>query len=76
MTRDQIMEKLYERNINTRPGTHAVHLLDYYKNRFMINHSDYPAALQCHKTTLALPLHNRLDAKDYSYISEILHTIN
>jgi dTDP-4-amino-4,6-dideoxygalactose transaminase len=34
MSRNHLMERLQEAGISTRPGTHAVHMLGYYAQRF------------------------------------------
>src|SRR5262249_21305189 len=34
--RNEIMQVLQERGIATRPGTHAVHMLGYYRRRFRL----------------------------------------
>src|SRR5262245_21464186 len=34
MPRNAIMERLQERGVSTRPGTHAVHMLGFYRQRF------------------------------------------
>lgn len=75
MPRNEIMERLQARGIATRPGTHAVHALGYYRERFGLRPESYPAALDCDRNTMALPLHNRMTADDYAYVVEALHAI-
>ena len=41
LMRNNFMEYLHSKGISTRPGTHAVHMLDYYKNKYEINSEDY-----------------------------------
>ena len=74
-SRNQIMEKLQAQGISTRPGTHAVHLLSYYQNRFGFGAEDYPRARNCDRYTMAIPLHNRMTAEDYGYVIHHLKTI-
>ena len=33
-SRNKLMTSLFERGISTRPATHAVHMLEYYKNKY------------------------------------------
>ncbi len=73
--RNEIMEKLQSAGIATRPGTHAVHLLGYYRDRFGLRPEDHPGARDCGSNTLAIPLHNRMSAEDYDYVVDILHAI-
>lgn len=68
MPRNDIMERLQAAGISTRPGTHAVHMLGYYRNRFGLKPGDYPGAADCDANTMAIPLHNRMTADDYRYV--------
>jgi dTDP-4-amino-4,6-dideoxygalactose transaminase len=70
--RNDIMERLQQAGISTRPGTHAVHMLDYYKNRFGLQPDDYPGARDCNNLSMAIPLHNRMTEEDYQYVTEVL----
>ena len=72
MSRNEIMEKLQERGISTRPGTHAVHMLGYYAERYGLKPEDLPGARDCNDTTMAIPLHNRMSAEDYAYVVRAL----
>ena len=75
MPRNDIMERLQAAGIATRPGTHAVHMLGYYRDRFGFNQGDYPGARDCDANTMAIPLHNRMTKEDYAYIVETLHAL-
>ena len=43
-SRNRIMEKLLDKGISTRPGTHAVRMLGYYSSKFKISPDDFPEA--------------------------------
>ena len=73
--RNQVMEKLKEMGISSRPGTHAVHMLSFYQNRFGIKPSDYPGAKACYENSMAIPLHNQMVKEDYEYIVSALRNI-
>jgi dTDP-4-amino-4,6-dideoxygalactose transaminase len=73
--RNSLMERLQARGVATRPGTHAVHMLGYYRNRFGFDADDYPASRDCDAQTMAIPLHNRMSADDYAHIVRSLHEI-
>jgi dTDP-4-amino-4,6-dideoxygalactose transaminase len=75
MKRNDIMEYLQSVGIATRPGTHAVHMLDVYKNHFGIKPSDYPGAFAADQYSMSIPLHNRMSKDDYEYIVYHLHKI-
>jgi perosamine synthetase len=66
--RNDIMQRLEQQGVATRPGTHAVHMLAYYKNRFGLDGADFPGARDCANQTMAIPLHNRMSAEDYDYV--------
>ena len=72
MPRNNIMEKLQDMGISTRPGTHAVHMLSIYKDKFGIKQNDYPGARDCDANTMAIPLHNQMIREDYEYIVNAL----
>ena len=61
--------------IATRPGTHAIHMLDYYATRFGFRPEDFPGSRDCSDHTMAIPLHNRMSADDYAYVVRTLHDI-
>lgn len=48
----------------TQPGTHAIHRLGCYRERFAFARGDYPEARDRELTTMALPLHNRMAEQD------------
>lgn len=75
MPRNDIMERLQAQGIATRPGTHAIHMLGYYRNRFGFGQDDLPGARDCDANTMAIPLHNRMTAEDYAYVVDALRSI-
>ena len=66
--RNEMIEKLQTKGISTRPGTHAIHMLGYYKMKYNLKSDDYPGAKKCNDQTISIPLHNRMSKKDYQYI--------
>ena len=75
MPRNNIMERLQAKGIATRPGTHAVHMLGYYRDRFGLKADDLPGARDCNDNTMAIPLHNRMTEEDYEYVVKTLKGI-
>ena len=71
-SRNEIMAVLAAAGIGTRPGTHAVHTLGYYRTRFGSTDDAAPNSLACADTTIALPLHNRMQAGDYQHVADVL----
>ncbi|MBL8439886.1 MAG: DegT/DnrJ/EryC1/StrS family aminotransferase [Betaproteobacteria bacterium] len=74
-SRNDIMERLQTLGISTRPGTHAVHMLRYYAQRYQLHPDDFPAARDCNDNTMAIPLHNRMTDADYAYVVDALRQI-
>lgn len=71
-TRNEIMSDLKASGISTRPGTHAVHALDYYRTRFGLGVTDFPVAWDCELHTMAIPLHNRMTGPDFERVVEAI----
>ncbi len=75
MPRNEMMEILQAKGIATRPGTHAVHMLAYYRDRFGLKPEDFPAARDCNDHSMAIPLHNRMAPEDYAYVVEAIRQL-
>jgi len=74
-SRNEIMSQLQNLGVATRPGTHAVHMLGYYRDRFGLVVDDFPVSRDCDAQTMAMPLHNRMTEEDYAYIVRSLHQV-
>jgi perosamine synthetase len=74
MPRNGLMKALLNRGINSRPGTHAVHMLGYYRQRFKFSPDDYPGARDCERQSLTIPLHNRMTAEDHAFVADALRS--
>ena len=66
--RNILLQKLEDIGIATRQGTHAVHMLGYYKNRFGYVPEDYENAYACDHLSITLPLYVGITADDQEYI--------
>jgi len=76
MPRNELMEHLQAAGISTRPGTHAVHMLGYYRDRYGFRPEDYPGAHDCGRYSMAIPLHNRMSADDYRHVADELKKLS
>ena len=54
--RNFLMRSLAAAGIETRPGTHAVHRLGYYRNKYALEPEMYPNAALAEDTTITLPI--------------------
>jgi dTDP-4-amino-4,6-dideoxygalactose transaminase len=75
-SRNDIMEKLQQRGVSTRPGTHACHMLGLYRERFGLAPADFPQARDCDAQTMAIPLHNRMSPEDFRRVVDALKDID
>lgn len=70
--RNNLLQKLEDIGIATRQGTHAVHLLGYYKNRFGYKPEDYENAYACDHLSITLPLYIGMTDDDQAYVVEMI----
>lgn len=74
--RDKVMEDLGHRGIATRQGTHAVHKLEYYRNRFGFSDTDLPMADRCDSLTISLPVFVTISKEEQrSVIDNLVETL-
>lgn len=66
--RNIFMDKLEEKGIATRQGTHAVHTLSYYQKRYNINHSDYLMAYAADRLSITLPVYADMTEEEFDYV--------
>jgi len=66
--RNELLAELEDLGIATRQGTHAVHLLGYYKNRFGYRPEDIPGAWACDRLSITLPLYIGISEEDQEHI--------
>ena len=69
------MDKLQENGISTRPATHAVHMLSYYKNKYRINPQDFPSAQAANDCSISLPLFNGMSISEQDYVIDLVHRL-
>lgn len=70
--RNELLQRLEDKGIATRQGTHAVHMLDYYKNRFGFKSEDFPVAYACDHLSITLPLYAGIAEEDQGYVVEMI----
>lgn len=70
--RNELLQKLEDIGIATRQGTHAVHLLGYYRNRFGYQPEDYPNAYACDHLSITLPLYVGMSDDDQDYVVQMI----
>lgn len=70
--RNELMDRLDTAGIATRPGTHAVHMLGFYKNKYSINPEDFPNAYLADQLTITLPLYAQMTEEEQDYVIDHL----
>ena len=75
LKRNDLMEKLQELGVDTRPGTHAVHMLNVYKEKYGYQDTDFPGALKCANQTMAIPFHNKMSPDDYKFVVDAIKAL-
>ena len=75
VSRNKIMKILFSKGVDTRPGTIAVHMQDYYAGKYAIDPDSLPVSRDCALNSLAIPLHNRMSPGDYKYVVNALKGI-
>ena len=72
LSRNDILEKLHNEGIGARPGTHSVVGLDAYRKYYQTNPDNYPNATRAEAQSIALPLHNHMNASDVNRVVNVL----
>ena len=70
--RNKVMQLLESHGIATRPGTHAMHLLGFYADKYGFSPSDFPNSLIANETSMAIPLHNQMSKSDQDRVIDSL----
>jgi dTDP-4-amino-4,6-dideoxygalactose transaminase len=73
--RNALMDRLEAEGIATRPGTHAVHMLTYYREKYGLKPEDLPNAYLADQLTLTLPLYAEMTEEEQQYVIEHLEAI-
>jgi perosamine synthetase len=68
LARNVWMEALQQVGISTRPATHAVHMLSYYKNKYDTRPTDFPNAYISNDCSISLPLFHGMSEAEQTYV--------
>lgn len=70
--RNAWMDNLQQAGISTRPATHAVHMLNFYREKYQLNPEDFPNAWAANDCSISLPLfHGMTDAEQLYVIEKV-----
>jgi len=68
--RNAWMDELQSAGISTRPATHAVHMLEFYRRKYEIVAEDYIAAFAANDCSLSIPLFHGMTEQEQAYVIE------
>jgi perosamine synthetase len=66
--RNAWMDKLQKVGISTRPATHAVHMLTFYREKYKLKPQDFPNAYAANDCSISLPLFNGMTEEEQGYV--------
>jgi perosamine synthetase len=73
--RNAWMDRLQQRGISTRPGTHAVHMLSFYREKYGLQPHDLPGAWAANDCSISFPLFNGMtEAEQAAVVDAVLAT--
>jgi dTDP-4-amino-4,6-dideoxygalactose transaminase len=68
--RNAFMERLQQVGISTRPATHAVHMLSFYRSKYRLEPADFPRAWAANDCSVSLPLFNGMTDAEQAHVIE------
>lgn len=74
--RDALMSALAAAGVATRPGTHAVHALGWYRARYGLRPEDRPGAWLAERLSIALPLYPQMSDAEQDFVVAALKAVS
>ena len=68
--RNDWMDRLQQVGISTRPATHAVHMLTFYRDKYGLKPTDFPNAYAANDCSISLPLFHGMTEAEQSFVME------
>jgi dTDP-4-amino-4,6-dideoxygalactose transaminase len=66
--RNAWMDQLQQVGISTRPATHAVHMLTFYRDKYKIKPNDFPNSYMANDCSISLPLFHGMTEEEQDYV--------
>lgn len=70
--RNDWMDRLLQRGISTRPATHAVHMLAYYRDKYGLAPEDFPNAFAANDCSISLPLFHGMTPAEQDHVIAVV----
>jgi len=74
--RNKVMDRLYQNGIMTRPGTHALHIQEYYQRKYGFDKMDFPRSYAADRLTIALPFYPTILPEEKNWLFEQIKKMN
>ncbi len=68
--RNNWMDELQKKGISTRPATHAVHMLSFYREKYQLRPEDFPNARAADQCSISLPLFHGMKKSEQDFVIE------
>jgi perosamine synthetase len=68
--RNEWMDDLQKAGISTRPATHAVHMLSFYRQKYNLQPSDFPNSYSADHCSISLPLFHGMTKQEQDFVIE------
>lgn len=70
VARNAWMDRLQQAGVSTRPATHAVHMLTFYREKYDLRPEDFPNAYAANDCSISLPLFHGMTEEEQAYVIE------
>ena len=74
--RNAWMDLLNQVGISTRPATHAVHMLTFYRDKYKLKPSDFPNSYMANDCSISLPLFHGMTEEEQDYVINQVLKVN
>ncbi|MBM7703021.1 DegT/DnrJ/EryC1/StrS family aminotransferase [Metabacillus iocasae] len=75
VNRDEVMAKLSEKGVQTKPYFPSIHLQSFYQDMLNTKTGDFPVSEMLAQRSLALPFFNNITMEEQTYVIETLLSI-
>lgn len=70
--RNDWMDNLQKAGISTRPATHAVHMLSFYRQKYRLKPEHFPNAFAANDCSISLPLFHGMTDSEQQYVISVV----
>lgn len=73
--RDKIMHKLQKAEIGVAVNFRPIHLMSYYRKKYLYKIGDYPIAEKIGSSTISIPFYPKLTQQEISYVISTINSL-